>query len=273
MNALHEEFEAAARKDARRAAERLRSHEARQRLAARVRRGRMVRVAGIGAGSVAALALVATAAIAVPRISGGLQPGSTAAPATPSPSATSAPAVDVGPAPAAVGGLVTLGSEWKASGATACIALAAQPDDVTRPDLPAPVPIPSTLETGRLYGWGDDVLVGGYPHPVPTELIGPVEIEAAPGETVTLQLTRADGDVWTFGLEFAQRDDLPHDAPGLFVSLSPVYDCSADGVIPPGVYQARMAHLDAVGSGMVAQVSDITVVEGVPSLPEVHAKG
>jgi len=272
MNSLQEEFDVVAHHGGRGVAERLRSPEARERLARRVRRGRMVRDVSVGAGSVAAVTLVAAAAIAMSRV-GGIQPAATSgAPSVPA-TASPGPVFALEPAPEPTAGVVTQGSEWILAGDPTCEAFAAQPESWTRPEIAPPMPIPSILETGRLYGWGDDVLVGGYPQPVPLDALGPVEVDSSEQTTIMVHLKAADGRVWVFSLELSMRDDLPHDAPGLFASLSPLYECSADGPIPPGRYEARVGFSNGAGSSVIVQVSDITVVEGVPSVPEVHAQG
>jgi len=175
--------------------------------------------------------------------------------------------------------LVQRGRSWSVDPALTCAVLAeAQPpaDAVFTFDAPQ-WPIPSWLETGRLYGWGDDVLVGGYP--VPVVLSSQTEsgfVRAAMTTLVTgevgLLLQGADGQVWGYSVMWSDREDLAHDAPGLFVELNANWDCNS--TIPAaGVYDARLSYVREDGVSMVAELSAITVVDGVPSLPEVDAKG
>ncbi len=132
---------------------------------------------------------------------------------------------------------------------------------------PAPVPpVPSWIETGRLYGWGDDVLVGGYPIPLPSSDDGWTDPAAA-----QLVLS-ANGDYWLFDARWVERDDLAHDEPGWFVELNQVEDCGHSAMIGRGTYTAQLIY-DTAEGGLIADLSPVTVVRGVPSVPEVDAQG
>ncbi|MFW7413898.1 hypothetical protein [Demequina sp. SO4-18] len=135
-----------------------------------------------------------------------------------------------------------------------------------------PVPIPSWIETGRLYGYGDDALVGGYPIPLGPDAVGPADAIVA-GEA-RLILTGDAGDTWVFDARWSERDDLPHDEPGWFVELGQVWDCGSPDLIESGEYEARLLY---EGSGeeppFTAVLKPITIVNGVPSLPEIDAQG
>lgn len=141
---------------------------------------------------------------------------------------------------------------------------------------PESPPVPSWIETGRLYGWGDDALVGGYPIPITTadeewaESLG----DLVPGEQdgpSQLVLT-ADGESWVFGVRWYERDDLPEDEPGWFIELSQNWECGNPDIIGDGAYGAQLFYGDSQGQ-RVADLSPIRVVSGVPSLPEIDAQG
>ncbi|WP_144018441.1 hypothetical protein [Demequina sp. NBRC 110051] len=132
-------------------------------------------------------------------------------------------------------------------------------------------PIPSTVETGRLYGYGDDALVGGYPAPLGPDAT--FAVEEFGREPARLVLSSGE-DRWVFDAAWSERDDLPHDDAGWFVALSQVWDCGSPDLIPEGDYEARLIYSDADGDQAgTAVLSDIAVVEGVPSLPEIDSAG
>jgi hypothetical protein len=95
------------------------------------------------------------------------------------------------------------------------------------------------------------------------------DFSAGPGELV---LTGADGVHWGFTVTWEERDDLPHDAPGVFAVLTPNYECN-DGAPSEGVYEARLAYRAGDQTTQVVELLPMTVVSGVPSLPEVDAAG
>lgn len=146
-------------------------------------------------------------------------------------------------------------------------------DDATAggPSGDAAAPVPTTIETGRLYGYGDDALTGGYPMPLGPDAELPVEEFGR--EPARLVLSSDAGD-WVFDAAWSERDDLPHDEPGRFVSLSQVWDCGSPDLIPAGDYRARLIYSDADGGQTgTAILSDVTVVSGVPSIPELESQG
>lgn len=135
-----------------------------------------------------------------------------------------------------------------------------------------PVPIPSWIETGRLYGYGDDALVGGYPIPLGPDAVGPAD--QIPAGQARLLLTGDSGDTWVFDVAWSERDDLPHDAPGWFVELGQVWDCGVPDPIAPGDYEARLLYAgDGTEPPFTAVLKPITIVDGVPSIPEIDAQG
>ncbi|WP_062136419.1 hypothetical protein [Demequina aestuarii] len=159
--------------------------------------------------------------------------------------------------------------EW--NGGLECAALSDDQAFVTGTgdagDVVGSIPVPSTIETGRLYGYGDDALVGGYPIPVngSEDGTGPISRMVEVGD-MRLVLRGVDG-MWVFDARWSERDDLPHDEPGWFVELSPVWDCSSPGVVEPGEYSASLVVPE---KGDVYDLTSITVVDGVPSIPELH---
>ena len=293
---LHEEFEGFASASARESGSRLRGADVRARLDARVARGRRVHNAKVGLGAVAAVGAFAVGAVMAPRLDWGVSsPGAAPSPTgTPTAVATNsvAPSTSASPDPTAAAVdprdmpvvtegdyLVQRGRSWSVDSALTCAVLAdAQPPADAVFTLDAPQwPIPSWLETGRLYGWGDDVLVGGYPTPVvlssqaESGSIRAAMTTLVAGE-VDLSLRGADGQVWGYSVMWSDREDLPHDAPGLFVELNADWGCNS--TIPAaGVYDARLSYVREDGAFMVAELSQITVVRGVPSLPDVNAQG
>src|SRR5690606_13454614 len=82
------------------------------------------------------------------------------------------------------------------------------------------MPVPPTIETGRLYGWGDDALIGGYPIPVSDENSNEPYLAQFPDIGDATLLRRSETDTWVFAAVWSERDDLPHDEPGWFVALS-----------------------------------------------------
>lgn len=291
---LHDEFDRHARERA--SGSRLRSADVRARLEGRVTRGRRVRGAAVGAGSVAAVGVLTVGAMMVPRLGlpGMSEVGSAAdsadGPVTSSPapepsasasSATTPEPIDAGELPAlgTDGYLVRGHAVWDAPGPLACkdLAKAKAPEDATFTVDDQQVPLPSWIETGRLYGWGDDILVSGYPIPLAASAkphfdATQVLVSDFAGGPAELVLTSPDGTVWGFDVSWSERDDLPHDAPGAFVALSADYVCN-DGAPPVGSYDARLAFTAGDGSTQVVELDPITVVDGVPSLPEVDAAG
>ncbi len=295
---LHDEFDRHASAVSAGAGERLKGAGVRARLDSRVSRARRVENAKVGAGVFAAAGALAVGAVLAPRWWGGAvdaadgpansPAASEAASDSPSPSETVAPSPPVSSAPVDLTGSHLLGDKiilagtvavWDVTGPLTCDALAASaPDDGVGVDVVGQTaPVPVFLETGRLYGWGDDVLVGGTPAPLGK--VGQWDYEAVqvlasdfsagPAELV---LTGADGVHWGFTVTWEERDDLPHDAPGVFAVLTPNYDCH-DGVIAEGVYAARMSFTAGDQSTQVVQLNPLVVVSGVPSLPEVDAAG
>ncbi len=305
---LHDEFERHAHARASESGARLRGAAVRSRLAGRVTRGRRIRNVTVGAGTVAAVGVLAVGAVMVPRLGDGASStGSTPSPSG-TPAASMAPGVSTAPgddqaatsapSPSAarvdVAGMPALGTSdylvvtstgWNVAGPPTCEALAASgPEDGVATDLQGQrFPVPSWLETGRLYGWGDDVLVGGTPIPVAATGRGDFaavqefvsNFTAEPGnpsaDLTELILTGADGSVWAFTLSWSDRDNLPYDPVGTFITMSPIYDCN-EGIPPAGVYDARLAMLRA-DNGAVIMLSPITILDGVPSLPLVDATG
>ncbi|WP_084128803.1 hypothetical protein [Demequina sp. NBRC 110055] len=171
--------------------------------------------------------------------------------------------------------LATAGSVMLAGGftcpATLGAAEATAHDGVEDTSTAALAPIPGTLETGRLYGYGDDALVGGYPAP-----LGPdagLAVEEFGREPARLVLSSGE-DRWVFDAAWSERDDLPHDDAGWFVALSQVWDCGSPDLIPAGDYRARLIYSDSIeGEVGTAVMSDVTVVQGVPSIPELDPEG
>lgn len=284
-----------ARGGARGAGDGLRSMATQGELGRRIARGRAVRTGAAAGGTVAALGLVTFGAAALP----GMWPGqaapagepsgiavsdatSTAAPATPTPSSVaSIGPVDPAQMPARDddGYLVTRGRAWDAPALLSCGALAdAAPPDGAVFTADAPTwPVPSWLETGRLYGWGDDALIGGYPIPVgPPSDGGEDSLRATLATLVTgdvnLVLTDGTGGVWGYTATWSDRSDLPHDPEGLFVELNADWSCQPD-IPAEGVYEARLSYVGEDGTAHIAELSPMTVVNGVPSLPEVDAAG
>lgn len=274
----------------------LRSAAVHNALGRRIRRGRAMRAGAMAGGTLAAVGLVASGAVNLPE----WWPSS-ASPATSVPSdttsdgsvPTSASAAPTAPTQASVGPvdpasmpavtddgyLVRRGRFWTTDALLACDAAAvAEPgaDDAWTDDAPL-WPVPAWLETGRLYGWGDDALIGGYPIPVVhtaqdgNEHIRATMTELAVGP-VNLTLMDGKGEVWGYSVLWSDRDDLPHDEPGLFVELNADWECNSD-LPAEGVYEARLAYERADGTAMVAEIGAVTVVSGVPSLPEVDAAG
>lgn len=295
---LHTEFERHATAVSGGAGSRLQGADVRARLDARVARARRVENVKVGAGVVAAVGAFGLGAVFAPRLwenaapAGDIPTGPPSASATatdaPAPSESVGPSPTVSPTPVDPAAMPSLGGEgylaggvtvWDVAGPLTCDALAASaPEDGVGFDVSGQrVPLPAWLETGRLYGWGDDVLVGGTPAPLGA--VGQADYEAVqvlasdfsagPGELV---LTGADGTVWGFAVTWEERDDLPHDAPGVFAGISPDFECNS-GVIPEGVYEARMAFKAGDQTTQVVQLEPMTVVGGVPSLPEVDAAG
>jgi len=295
---LHEEFDRHARERVSESGARLRGADVRSRLESRVTRGRRVRSATVGAGSVAAVGVLAVGAMMVPRLGlpgigmSGSAADSAVGPATssagysppPSPSMNSeasAPAVEESNLPGlGTDGYLDNGYElWNSPGPLSCDGLAsAEPPAGTVFTLDHPqIPIPTWIETGRLYGWGDDVLVSGYPIPLAASAQSDFDavqvlVSDFAGGPAELVLTSPDGTVWGFAVSWSERDDLPHDAPGAFVALSADYECN-DGVPPVGTYDARLAFTAGDGSTQVITLDPIAVVDGVPSLPEVDTAG
>lgn len=142
-----------------------------------------------------------------------------------------------------------------------------EPDYTGEAANPVPVPLPRWIETGRLYGYGDDALIGGYPIPLGTDAAALVD-QYGKGPA-RLVLSSNAGDTWVFDASWSERDDLPHDAAGWFVALSQVWDCGHAGIIEPGDYQARLVFSDVdPGQPGTAVLTPITIVAGVPSIPE-----
>ncbi|GIG53817.1 hypothetical protein [Demequina activiva] len=142
-----------------------------------------------------------------------------------------------------------------------------EPDYSGEASNPVPVPLPRWIETGRLYGYGDDALIGGYPIPLGTDAAALVD-QYGKGPA-RLVLSSDAGDAWVFDVSWSERDDLPHDAPGWFVELNQVWDCGGAGIIEPGDYQARLVHSDVEpGQPGTAVLTPVTIVSGVPSIPE-----
>lgn len=299
---LHDEFERFSHNRATESGMRLRDAGVRSRLEARVTRGRRVQNAKVGVGTVAAIGAMTAGAVMGPRL--GLWTSSPAGNPSPSDgptvatSPTESQATSSAPAPSAsvpadgipvdAGAMPALGTRdhlasafkvWTAPGPLACAALASsEPEGGVGEEVAGEaVPLPAWIETGRLYGWGDDVLVGGYPLPLAATgqpdfdtvqaLVS--DFSTGPAELV---LTRPDGTLSGFAVTWSERDDLPHDAPGLYVTLSANYDCN-DGVPVEGLYDARLSFEAADGTTQVVSLASITVVDGVPSLPEVDAAG
>ncbi|WP_084039196.1 hypothetical protein [Demequina sp. NBRC 110053] len=126
------------------------------------------------------------------------------------------------------------------------------------------VVIPSWLETGRLYGYGNDALVGGYPIPVMPGMSG----ELARTDPDEARLVLRDGvGAWVFSVAWSERDDLPHDPEALFVELNQIWDCGSGDLIEPGSYAATLIRPGADGLEAL-DLTPITVVDGVPSIPE-----
>jgi hypothetical protein len=294
---LHEEFDSFARARASESGARLRGADARARLDARVVRGRRVQNAKVGAGTVAAVGVFAAGVVMVPRLGlGTASPGSSPSPTggtalastsideavTPSPpgTASSAPAVDVSSLPAlgTADYLVAANTLWNVSRPLACQALAgSEPEKGVGHDMRGQrVPLPSWIETGRVYGWGNDALVGGYPLPLAaatqsdTDAVRVLVSDFSAGPT-ELVLTAPGGAVWGFTVDWME-DALAPDALGAFVALFPNYDCN-DGVPAEGQYEARMAFTAGDGSTQVVTLAPITVVSGVPSMLAVDAAG
>ena len=296
---LYEEFERHAAAASGGAGARLQGTAVRARLDARVSRARRIENAKVGVGVVASVGVVAAGAMFAPRLWQSAAPAgaptgvasvSASATATdaPAPSESVGPSPTVSPTPVDPAAMPSLGGEgylaagvtvWDVAGPLTCDALAASaPEDGVGFDVSGQrVPLPAWLETGRLYGWGDDVLVGGTPAPLGA--MGQADYEAlqvlasdfsaGPGDLV---LTGAGGERWGFTVMWEERDDLPHDAPGVFAVISPDFECNS-GVIPEGVYEARMAFRAGDQTTQVVQLELMTVVGGVPSLPEVDAAG
>ncbi len=311
---LHEELETFARAHTAGGGSRLRDGATRARLDARVTRGRRVQNAKMGAGVLGAAGALAAGVVAAPYL--GLDsfgPAGAPAPTTTEPTAgpttgepeqtvspspapspesdqagrpelpdgSSLPAVDDLPRVGEEGHLATINSLWTLEGPLTCDAVAAAPYPGAQAEeslLGSTVPVPSWLETGRLYGWGDDVLVGGTPMP-----IAPLtEEQAAAGDAADVEqygrdamlvITGADGVSWGYSLVWRVIQDPIHDEPGTFVELADTYSCGSDGVPPEGVYHARLAYLTVDGTNDVMELTPIRVVSGVPSLPEVDAQG
>jgi|GEM_PF-1991725 len=311
---LHDEFETFAHTRGSESGARLRDASVRARIDARVARGRRVHNAKVGVGTVAAVGALTVGAVMMPRLDWGVSsPGaspslsgdpsistgpevSTAPGDDQLPSQSPSPSPSPSPSRVDVDGLPALGSSnylavvseaWTLVGPPTCEAMAAsEPTDGVADSTgqAQSFPIPAWLENGRLYGWGDDVLTGGYP--IPVAALGQANfasvqdfvsnLTAEPGTpgapTFELILTGVDGSIWGFDVSWSERDDLPHDAAGLFVSLSPNYDCN-DGTPVQGVYEARLATTTVDRGTVIARLSAITVVGGVPSLPDVDAQG
>lgn len=291
---LHDEMEAYSRQAT---GSRLRSSEVRGELGARVRRGRAVRSGTLAGGGLALGLAVAWGALQVtqfgPEEVSPLAPG-TPAP-TPSPSAFQEPSVspeaaEASPSPspwvAADGSSVGPGDPGylaRAQGsrlseslpgcaAEGLIGSHVEFDDGADQELP----VPTWLETGRLYGYGDDALIGGYPTPLGTDLNadpGGMEawVSAVDGEPARLVLVGpwlvADPITYEFTAEWSYRDDLPHDAPGWFVSLSQAWDCGSGAIVPPGSYSALLAVTTDDGTTRIYDLAQIVVRPGVPSIP------
>jgi len=310
---LHEEFESYARVGAPESGARLRGADVRARLDARVVRGRRVRNAKVGAGTVAAVGAFAFGAVMVPRLDWGVSSpvgspslsGDLSISAAPGDDQVSSPSPSPSPSPSlsrpalsdplggpAVTVLHALGQEgylssvdriWQLTGPATCEGIAAEPyggADGGQPgeDSTLPVPVPSWIEDGRLYGWGDDVLVGGYPIPVASAsddhvvVGGDASVEQF-GRDAMLVVTDRHEVSWGYTLTWSFIGDPEHDAPGTFVSMSDTYACNGDGVPAAGMYNARIGYLAADGTYEVIELAPIEVVDGVPSLPEVNAQG
>ncbi|WP_084079225.1 hypothetical protein [Demequina sp. NBRC 110057] len=160
---------------------------------------------------------------------------------------------------------------------TTCAALLADSEYVTSTGgdagLNAFAPLPIELETGRLYGYGDDALVGGYPIPVSGGGVSDAWYSAFQGLEATVLLRPASPapGVWVFDAEWTYRDDLPHDDAGWFVSLSQVWDCGEPDLMEPGRYNATLVLSDAENA-QALDLTPVTVVGGVPSIPEVEGE-
>ncbi|MCB2413122.1 hypothetical protein LGT39_09735 [Demequina sp. TTPB684] len=308
---LHEELEAFARANTAASGSRLRDRATRAHLEARVTRGRRVQNVKMGAGVLGAAGALAAGVIAAPHL--GLDsfgPAGTPTTSQPEPSsgeADSTATVSPSPAPSpasdqgrpelpdasslpAVADLPSVGEDgylaatdalWTLEGPLACEAVAAADypgAQAEAPFLGSSVPIPAVLETGRLYGWGDDVLVGGYPIPIAPltaeqEAAGDAAGVEQYGRNAILVITSADGLSWGYSLEWSIIQDPVHDQPGTFVALADTYSCNGDGVPPEGVYHTRLAYLTVDGTNDVMELAPVRVVSGVPSLPEVDALG
>jgi len=183
------------------------------------------------------------------------------------------------PALGTSGYLATANTLWNAPGPLSCKALAVSaPENGVGYDMQGQrVPLPSWLETGRIYGWGAGIPAGAYPIPLAATSQADynsvqalvADFSAGPAE---LALTGADGSVWGFTLSWSERSDLAHDVPGVFVTVTPDQGCSA-GKLPYGGYDARLSYTAGDGSTQVVTLGPITVALGVPSLPEVDAAG
>ena len=246
---LHEEFDNFARARTSESGARLRGAEARARLGARVARGRRVRNATVGVGTVAAAGALTVGAVMLPRLGSGVSmpgatsvlTGATGTSATPTDSGTSMPApspsgpgTDVHqPALGTSGYLAAADTLWDVPGPLSCKALAASvPEKGVGYDMTGQrVPVPSWLETGRLYGWGGGALAEGTPIPLAAKSQANfsnvqavvADFSAGPADLV---LTRPDGSVWGFTLSWSERSDLAHDAPGVFVTVTPDQGCN-----------------------------------------------
>ncbi|MFN3866985.1 MAG: hypothetical protein ACK4MD_09780 [Demequina sp.] len=142
---------------------------------------------------------------------------------------------------------------------------------------PGPVPpVPSWIETGRLYGWGDDVLVGGYPIPLATfgEAWTDTIADRLPvgSDSAARLVLSSDGDYWVFDARWSERGDPENDAPGWFLELSQVWDCGHPDMIGKGTYTAQVLY-ESVDGERIVDLTPVTVVRGVPSLPEIDAQG
>ena len=234
---------------------------------------------------------VIVAAFAVIGVSAGAwaEPIIAADPAHPSPTpnAPDASPVDHLPALDAPNYLVEMTGAYRASETLTCniipIAPMAAEDYPSAGSIP---PLPTWIESDRIYGLANE-LPPSYPIPLYSR-DGSQNFGLALNEIpqlypkdaeIVVALIAEDGSWWGFDARYQVIYAMPHDPPGIFVSLTPNADChggprATNGShIPPGHYDARVMvnRTDIAYGNVIKDFGEVEVITGLPSFPSPNA--